>query len=59
MRAITEVKVHTLFFAQRVVVFPDVHGVVRALHNGKLVVEADGTGTVHEVRPSAVLLEEE
>lgn len=38
---------------------PTSMGVLRALHDGKLVVEAEGTRTVHEVRPSAVLLEEE
>ena len=43
---------------QRVVIYPDVHAVVRALRDGKLMVEADSTGTVHEVGPEAVLLEE-
>ena len=46
------------FVGQRVVIYPDVHGVVRALRDGKLMVEADSTGTVHEVGPGAVLLEE-
>ncbi len=47
------------FVGQRVVIYPDVHGVVRALRDGKLTVEADSTGTVHEVGPGAVLLEDE
>ncbi len=47
------------FVGQHVVIYPNVHGVVRALDDGKLVVEVDGTGTVHEVRPGAVLLEHE
>ena len=46
------------FVGQRVVIYPDVHGVVRALRDGKLTVEADSTGTVHEVGPGAILLEE-
>ncbi len=46
------------FVGQRVVIYPDVHGVVRALHDGKLTVEADSTGTVHEAGPGAILLEE-
>lgn len=47
------------FVGQHVVIHPNVYGVVRALDDGKLVVEVDGTGTVHEVRPDAVLLEHE
>ncbi len=43
---------------QHVVIYPDVHGVVRALRDGKLIVEADSTGTVYEVGPGAILLEE-
>ncbi len=46
------------FVGQRVVIYPDVHGVARALRDGKLMVEADSTGTVHEVGPGAVLLED-
>jgi len=46
------------FIGQRVVVFPDVHGVVRALRDGKLMVEADG-GTTHEVGPGAVQPDDE
>jgi len=43
---------------QRVVIYPDAHAVVRAFRDGKFMVEADSTGTVHEVGPGAVLLED-
>ena len=46
------------FVGQHVVIYPDVHGVMRALRDGKLIVEVDSTGTVYEVGPGTVLLEE-
>ena len=49
---------HAYLVGQRVVIYPDVHAVVRAFRDGKLMVEADSTGTVHEVGPGAVLLED-
>ena len=54
LRAVPDAQI----IGQRVVIYPDVHAVVRALRDGKLMVEADSTGTVHEVGPGAVLLED-